>query len=86
MSTGLRQSTCHPSLWFVVRAPCPLHPRTVRFPDDSDLLDITVVGERKHVAAFLVYVDDFLAAGPERFYNLLSPDFLMCGREVIQIS
>ena len=28
------------------------------------LLDITGFEEHKHVAAFLVYVDDFLAAGP----------------------
>ena len=50
---SLRQSTYHPSLWFVVRAPCPLRPRTVR----------PAFGERRHVAAFLAYVDDFLAAG-----------------------
>ena len=33
-------------------------------PDDSDLPDISVFGEHSHAAAFLVYVDDFLAAGP----------------------
>ena len=65
---SLRQGTYHPSLWFV--APCLLAPRTVRLPDDSDLPDNTVFGEHKHVAAFLVYVDDFLAAGPR---NVLQP-------------
>ena len=61
---SLRQTTYRPSLWFVVLAPCLLRPRTVRLPDDSDLPDISVLGERKRVATFLVYVDDFLAAGP----------------------
>ena len=61
---SLRQSTHHPSLWFVVRAPCQrLCPRKFE-PDDSDLPDISDIGEHEHVAAFLVYVDDFLAAGP----------------------
>ena len=36
----------------------------VRLPEDSDLPDLAVLGERRHVAAFTVYVDDFLAAGP----------------------
>ena len=61
---SLRQSTYHPSLWSVVRAPCLLAARKVRLPDDSDLPDIAVFGEHKHVATFLVYVDDFSAAGP----------------------
>ena len=61
---NLRQSTYHPSLWFVVRAPRLLAPRKVRLPDDSDLPDVASFGEHKHIAAFLVYVDDFLAAGP----------------------
>ena len=67
---SLRQCPYHPSLWFVVRAPCSLCPRTVRLPDDNDLPDMTVFGKHKHVAAFLVYVDDFLAAGPR---SLLQP-------------
>ena len=58
-----RQSTYHPSLRFVVHAPCLLVPRKVRLPDDSDLPDVTAFGEQKHVAAFPVTVDD-LAAGP----------------------
>ena len=58
---SLQQSTYHPSLWFVVRAPCLLAPRTVQLPDDGDLPDIAVFGEHKHVATFLAYVDDFLA-------------------------
>ena len=84
---SFRQSTYHPTLWFVVRASCLLHPRTVRLPDDSDLPDITVFGEHKHVAALLVYVDDFLAAGPRKLLQPLltrllhvwkgsNPDFL----------
>ena len=60
----LRQSTYHPSLWFVVRAPRQTMSKKVRLPDDSDLRDISIFGEHAHVAAFLVYVDDFLAAGP----------------------
>ena len=60
---SLRQSTHHPNLWFV-RAPCQHLSKKVRLPDDSDLPDITVFGEHEHAAAFLVYVDDFLAAGP----------------------
>ena len=39
-------------------------------PDDSDLPDISVFGEHEHVAEFLVYVDDFLAAGPR---DILQP-------------
>ena len=39
-------------------------------PDDSDLPDISVFGEHEHVAAFLVYVDDFLAA---RLRAILQP-------------
>ena len=39
-------------------------PGKVQLPDDSDLPDVAAFGEHKHVAAFLVYVDDFLAAGP----------------------
>ena len=38
--------------------------KKVRLPDDSNLPDIPVFGKHAHVAAFLVYVDDFLAAGP----------------------
>ena len=34
---SLRQSTYHPSIWFVVQAACVLRPQTVRLPDDSDL-------------------------------------------------
>ena len=55
---NLRQSTYHPSLWFVVRAPCPPLSKKVRWPDDSDLPDTSVFGKREHVAALLVYVDD----------------------------
>ena len=62
---SLRQSTYHPNLWFVVRAPCQHLSKKVRLPDDSDPPDITVFGEHEHVAAFLDYVDDFLAAGPK---------------------
>ena len=36
-----RQSTYHPSLCFIVHAPCLLRPRTVRLPDDSGVPDIT---------------------------------------------
>ena len=50
---SLRQSTYHPSLWFVVRAPCQTMSKKVRLPDDSDLPDISVFGEHQHVAAFL---------------------------------
>ena len=39
--------------------------------DDSDLPGITVFGEHKHVAAFLVYVDGFLAAGPREILKPL---------------
>ena len=67
---SLRQSTYHPSLWFVVRAPCQHISKKVRLPDDSDLPDISVFGEHEHVAAFLVYVDDLLAAGPR---DILQP-------------
>ena len=67
---SLRQSTYHPSLWFVVRAPCQHLSKKVRLPDDSDLPDSTVFGEHEHVAAFLVYVDDILAAGPR---DILQP-------------
>ena len=48
-----------------------VRPRTVRPPDDSDLPDIAAFREHKHVAAFLVYVDDFLAAGPREILQLL---------------
>ena len=40
--------------------------KKVRLPDDRDLPDIAVFGE----PAFLVYVDDFLAAGPR---DILQP-------------
>ena len=39
-------------------------PRKIRLPDDNDLPDVAAFGEHKHAAAFLVYVDGFLAAGP----------------------
>ena len=32
---SLRQSVYHPSLWFVVRAPCLSRPQAVRLPDDT---------------------------------------------------
>ena len=60
----------------------------VRLPEDSDLSDNAVFGEHHHVAAFLVYVDDFLAAGPRfvlqpllkfqllQLWKRSSPDFL----------
>ena len=67
---SLRQSTYHPSLWFVVRAHCQ-HPSKVRLPDDSDLPDTSVFGEHEHVAAVLVYVDDFQAAGPREILQPL---------------
>ena len=83
---SLRQSTYHPSLGLLL-VQCLLRPRTVRLPDDSDLPDITAFGEHKHVAAVLVYVDDFLAAGPREILHTLltrlldvwkgsNPDFL----------
>ena len=34
---SLRQSVYHPSLWFVVKAPCLSRPQAVRLPDESDL-------------------------------------------------
>ena len=87
---SLRQSVYHPSLWFVVKAPCLSRPQAVRLPDESDLPDLSVFGECTHVAAILVYVDDFLAAGPREVLQPLlkqllhvwkgsNPDFL--GRE-----
>ena len=87
---SLRQSVYHPSLWFVVRAPCLSRPPTVRLPDESDLPDLVAFGEHEHVAAILVYVDDFLAVGPRHVLQALltqllhvwkgsHPDFL--GRE-----
>ena len=39
---SLRQSTYHPGLWFVVRAPCLLVPRKLRLPD------VSAFGEHKH--------------------------------------
>ena len=45
--------------------------KKVRLPDDSDLPDISVFGEHAHVATFLVYVDDFLAAGPREILQPL---------------
>ena len=84
---SLRQSVYHPSLWFVVRAPCLSRPPTVRLPDESDLPDLAAFGECEHVAAILVYVDDFLAVGPRQVLQALltqllhvwkgsNPDFL----------
>ena len=61
---SLRQSTYHPSLWLVVKASSALRLTKVRLPDDSDLPEVSVVGEHAHIAAFLAYVDDSLAAGP----------------------
>ena len=69
--------------------PCVLRP-PVRLPDDNDLQDVCVVGEHKHIATLLVFVDDILAAGPRDFLQPLlnrlldvwkdsNPDFL--GRE-----
>ena len=86
----MRQSVYHPSLWFVVKAPCPSRPQAVCLPDESDLPDLSAFGENTHVAALLVYVDDFLAAGPREVLQPLltqllhvwkgsNPDFL--GRE-----
>ena len=99
---SLRQRTYHPSLWFVVRAPCQHISKKIRLPDDSDLPDISVFGEHEHVAAFLVYVDDFLAAGPRDILQPLltrlldvwkgsNPDFLgrttrRCGHHAISWS
>ena len=87
---SLRQSVYHLSLWFVVKAPCLSRPQAVRLPDESDLPDLSAFGECTHVAAILVYVDDFLAAGPREVLQSLlnqllhvwkgsNPDFL--GRE-----
>ena len=80
---SLRQSVYHPSLWFVVKAPCLARPQ-------ADLPDLTAFGECTHLAAILVYVDDFLAVGPRQVLQPLlkqllhvwkgsNPDFL--GRE-----
>ena len=69
---SLRQSTYHPSLWFVVRAPTQPLPKKVRLPDDSDLPDISVFGKHELVATFLVYVDDFLAGPGEILQPLLT--------------
>ena len=63
-------------------------------PDDNGLPDISAFGEHKHIAAFLVYVDDFLAAGPREILQPLltrlldvwkgsSPDFL--GRQPVDV-
>ena len=61
--------------------------KKVRLPDDSDLPDNTVFGEHAHVATLLVYVDDFLAAGPrEENYRHYLPDSLTSGKAVIQTS
>ena len=84
---SLRQSVYHPSSWFVVRAPCLTRPQAVRLPDESDLPDLSAFGECTHLAAILVYVDDFLAAGPRQVLQPLltqllhvwkgsNPDFL----------
>ena len=71
---SLRQSVYHPSLWFVVRAPCLTRPHAVRLPDESDLPDLSALGECTHLAAILVYVDDFLAAGPRQVLQPLLED------------
>ena len=60
---SLRQSVYHPSLWFVVKTPCLTRPPAIRLPDESDLPDLSAFGECVHLAAILVYVDDFLAVG-----------------------
>ena len=71
---SLRQSVYHPSLWFVVKAPCRSRPQAV--PDESDLPDLSAFGEYMHVAAILVYVDDFLAAGPRQVLQPLLTQLL----------
>ena len=80
---SLRQSTYLPSLWFAVQVPCALRPRTIRLLNDCDLPDVSDSGEHKHIAAFLVYVDDFFAARPRdvlqrrlRVWRGSNPDFL----------
>ena len=45
---SLRQSVYHPSLWFVVKAPCLSRPQAVRLPDESDLPDLAAFGECTH--------------------------------------
>ena len=63
---SLRQSTYHPSLWFVVRAPDQPLSKKVRLPGDSDLRDISVFGEHEHVAAFTMRVLGLdIELGPE---------------------
>ena len=57
MSTVLDKVHIIPVFVFVC-ALCLLRPRNVRLPDGSDLPDLQIV------AALLVYVDHFLAAGP----------------------
>ena len=47
----------------MVKAPRVDEQLVVCLPEDSDLPDIAVFGEHQHVAVFLAYVDDFLAAG-----------------------
>ena len=73
---SLRQSTYHPNLWLVVRAPCQTMSKKVRLPHDSDLPDTSVFGEHEHVAAFLVYGPPDL----EKSCSHCLPDFLMFGR------
>ena len=45
-------------------SPCVEKRPIVRQPEDVDLPGIAVLGAHQLVAAFLVYVDDFLATGP----------------------
>ena len=58
---SLRQVVIIPTFGFCSCTSCS---RTVRLPDGSGLPDISAFGEHKRIAAFLVYVDDVLAAGP----------------------
>ena len=60
----LKTAWKEPSLWFVVKAPRLDKQAVAHLPEDSDRPDIAVFGGHQHVADFLVYVDDVLAAGP----------------------
>ena len=73
-----------------MKALCLARPQSCPTADESDLPDLTAFGECTHLAAILVYVDDFLAAGPRQVLQPLltqllhvwkgsNPDFL--GRE-----
>ena len=54
---SLSQSTYHPNLRFVAKAPCAEWQPVVRLPHDSDLP--AVFGVYPEVAACLVYAADF---------------------------